>query len=310
MPAWTSPRPPSNTSTSKTTSRLYRTPPRVRPLDPTPARRPRLAPDLRSHRWLRTRRGRRAPRRPTARQCRHPAQVRHFALAQAALRNDPLDAAVLTAYGQAFKPASTPMADADLAETARKLIQWHRSTQGTSRAPRQYSEHATLGFAQRQQAGWSNTWNSKSPPWKKELARGRAGPRPARSQDQVHALAQLDGVGTLTAVSVAQSDARNWATSTSQQTTAALASLAPWTNKAAPGKANATSAADAPSSAALYARRRGTLARQTKATNGTIFTNACAWRQTGQRSRPDRRHAQTAPPNGSKHSVPIRPGTA
>src|SRR5271156_6144552 len=40
----------------------------------------------------------------------NPARVRHFALAQGGrAKNDPLDAAVLTAYGQALAPAATPV---------------------------------------------------------------------------------------------------------------------------------------------------------------------------------------------------------
>ncbi len=78
---------------------------------------------------------------------------------------------------------------------------------------RQYGEHATLPFAQRQQAKLVQHLEQQIAAVEKELA-AALGPRPARVQDQVHALAQLDGVGTTHRRERAQSDARTEATST------------------------------------------------------------------------------------------------
>ncbi len=57
----------------------------------------------------------------------NPARVRHFARAQGRLaKTDPIDTTVLTAYGTAFKPASTPAASASqkrLAELSARRAQ-------------------------------------------------------------------------------------------------------------------------------------------------------------------------------------------
>lgn len=50
----------------------------------------------------------------------NPARVRHFARAQGRLaKTDPIDTAVLSAYGTAFKPAATPVASA----TQKRLVE-------------------------------------------------------------------------------------------------------------------------------------------------------------------------------------------
>src|SRR5260370_28017331 len=66
----------------------------------------------------------------------NPAHVRHFALAQGQrAKNDPIDAAVLTAYGHALRPNATPLPQAVLAEL-RELVQWrHHLNEQLGRAP-------------------------------------------------------------------------------------------------------------------------------------------------------------------------------
>lgn len=197
----------------------------------------------------------------------NPAQVRHFALAQGGrAKNDPLDAAVLTAFGQALKPAPTPMADADLAEL-RGLIQWRDQLKEQVVRARQYSEHATLGFAQRQQAKLVKHLEQQIAAVEKELAAALA--RAPRVQDQVHALAQLDGVGTLTAVSVLSQMPELG--HLNRQQTAALAGLAPWTRQSGPWEGQRhIGGGRAVIRRALYMSAVG-LARQTKTTLGQFY---------------------------------------
>ncbi len=229
----------------------------------------------------------------------NPAQVRHFALAQGGrAKNDPLDAAVLTAFGQALKPAPTPMADADLAEL-RGLIQWRDQLKEQVVRARQYSEHATLGFAQRQQAKLVKHLEQQIAAVEKELAAALA--RAPRVQDQVHALAQLDGVGTLTAVSVLSQMPELGLLN--RQQTAALAGLAPVDQTKRPlGRPTPHRRRTRRHPPRALHERRGTGAPNQNDL-GTILPTPALGRQTGQ-SRPDRRHAQTAPPNESNTQSP------
>jgi transposase len=74
----------------------------------------------------------------------NPAQVRHFALAQGQrAKNDPIDAALLTAYGLALRPNATPVPQAVLAEL-RELVQWRDHLKEQLVRARQPAEHATL----------------------------------------------------------------------------------------------------------------------------------------------------------------------
>ena len=201
----------------------------------------------------------------------NPAQVRHFALAQGGrAKNDPLDAAVLTAHGQAFQPAPQPLADAALAEL-RALIQWRNQLKEQLVRTRQYSEHTTLRFAQRQQAKLVQHLKKQIAAVEKELAAALA--RTPRVQDQVKALAQLDGVGTLTAVSVLSQMPELG--QLNRQPTAALAGLAPWTRQSGPWEGQRhIGGGRAVIRRALYMAPSGWPANRDTLGNST---NACVW---------------------------------
>lgn len=160
----------------------------------------------------------------------NPAQVRHFALAQGRrAKNDPLDAEVLTAYGQALHPPPTPLPDAVLAQL-RALVQWRDQLKEQLTRTRQYGEHATLPFVQRQQAKLIQSLTAQIKAVEKELATVLA--QSPLVQEQIRELATLDGVGTLTAVSVLSQMPELG--QLNRQQAAALAGLAPWTRQSGP----------------------------------------------------------------------------
>jgi transposase len=160
----------------------------------------------------------------------NPAQVRHFALAQGGrAKNDPLDAAVLTAYGQSFTPAATPIPDAVLAEL-RALVQWRLQLKDQLTRTRQFGEQAILPVVRRQQAKLILHLEKQIDTVETELAKALA--RAPRCQAQVRELATLDGVGTLTAVSVLCQMPELG--QLNRQQAAALAGLAPWTRQSGP----------------------------------------------------------------------------
>jgi transposase len=160
----------------------------------------------------------------------NPAQVRHFALAQGRrAKNDPLDAAVLTAYGQAIQPAPTPVPDAVLAEL-RALIQWRDQLKEQLARTRMQGEHTELRFAQRQQTRLIAHLEKQLTGVEAELQRVLT--QAPKIQAQVQALDQLDGVGWLTALSVLSQMPELGRLNRGQ--TAALAGLAPWTRQSGP----------------------------------------------------------------------------
>jgi transposase len=160
----------------------------------------------------------------------NPAQVRHFALAQGRrAKNDPLDAAVLTAYGRALRPQATPVPDACLAEL-RALVQWRNHLKDQLAAARNQGEHATLPYVQKQQAKLVKYLAAQMEKVEAELA--AALERAPATQQQVHRLTQLDGVRTLTAVSVLSQLPELGQLNRGE--VAALAGLAPWTRQSGP----------------------------------------------------------------------------
>jgi transposase len=160
----------------------------------------------------------------------NPAQVRHFALAQGRrAKNDPLDAAVLTAYGHALQPASTPVPQAVLAEL-RALVQWRDQLKEQLARLRMQTEHLTLRFTQRQQAKLITHLKKQMAGVEAELERILA--LTPNVQAQVQALIELDGVGWITALSVFVHMPELGRLNRGQ--TAALAGLAPWTRQSGP----------------------------------------------------------------------------
>ena len=160
----------------------------------------------------------------------HPARVRHFAQAQGRrAKNDPIDAAVLTAFGQALRPPPTPVPDAALAEL-RDLVRWRQHLKEQLVATGNRTEHATAKFVARQQAKLVKQLQAQLQAVEAELA--AALKRSPQWQAQVQKLATLDGVGQLTAV-VTLSQMPELG-QLNRQEAAALAGLAPWTRQSGP----------------------------------------------------------------------------
>jgi transposase len=197
----------------------------------------------------------------------NPAQVRHFALAQGGrAKNDPLDAAVLTAYGQAFKPAAAPVPDAALAEL-RALVQWRDQLKEQLVRVRLQSEHVSLRFAQRQQAKLIAHLEKQMAAVEQELR--AALDRTPQVQARIQALTELDGVGLITALSVFSQMPELGKLNRGE--TAALAGLAPWTRQSGPWEGQRhIGGGRAVIRRALYMSALG-LARQTKTTLGRFY---------------------------------------
>jgi transposase len=160
----------------------------------------------------------------------NPAQVRHFALAQGQrAKNDPIDAALLTAYGQALCPAATPAPQSALSEL-RDLVQWRDHLKEQLTRARQVAEHAMRPFIGRQQVKEVAHLKKQMSAVEKEIAAALA--RAPQQKAQVEQLAKLDGVGTLTAVTVLSQMPELGRINRGQ--TAALAGLAPWTRQSGP----------------------------------------------------------------------------
>lgn len=160
----------------------------------------------------------------------NPARVRHFAQAQGRrAKNDPLDAATLTAFGQAFRPEPTPVPDAALAEL-RQLVRWRQHLQEQLIATTNRTEQTAIRFVRRQQAKVLRHLEAQLEAVEAELA--AALQRHPHWQAQVAKLTTLDGVGTLTAVTVLSHMPELGRLNRRQA--AALAGLAPWTRQSGP----------------------------------------------------------------------------
>jgi transposase len=160
----------------------------------------------------------------------NPAQVRHFALAQGQrAKNDPIDAALLTAYGQALHPLATPLPDAALAEL-RALVQWRAHLRDQLNAARNHAEHATLAYVKKQLARLAVYLERQMEKAEGELTAALL--RAPQWQEAVNKLVGLAGVGKLTAVSVLSHLPELGRLNRGQA--AALAGLAPWTRQSGP----------------------------------------------------------------------------
>lgn len=160
----------------------------------------------------------------------NPAQVRHFALAQGRrAKNDPLDAAVLTACGEALHPKPTPRPNAVLAEL-RALVQWRNHLKDQLCTACNQGEHATLPYVQKQQAKLVKHLTTQMAQVETQLTKVLA--QSPETQTQVQRLAELDGVRTLTAVSVLSQMPELG--QLNRGAAAALAGLAPWTRQSGP----------------------------------------------------------------------------
>jgi transposase len=160
----------------------------------------------------------------------NPARVRHFAQARGCgAKNDPLDAQTLSAFGQALAPPPTPVPDAVLAEL-RELVRWRTQLQAQLTALGNRAEHAATPFVTRQQARLVKALQAQLAAVEGEMA--AALQRAPHWRAQIQQLAELDGVGTLTAVAtLSQLPELGRA---NRREIAALAGLAPWTRQSGP----------------------------------------------------------------------------
>ena len=160
----------------------------------------------------------------------NPARVRHFAQAQGRrAKNDPIDAAVLTAFGQAMKPEPTPVPDAALAEL-RQLVRWRAYLKEQLVATTNRSEQTTVKFVARAQAKLTRQIQAQIQAVETELA--AALQRAPAWQAQILKLTELDGVGLITAVATLSQMPELGKIGRRQA--AALAGLAPWTRQSGP----------------------------------------------------------------------------
>jgi transposase len=160
----------------------------------------------------------------------NPARVRHFAQAQGRqAKNDPLDATVLTAFGQALRPAPTPVPDAGLTEL-RALVRWRAHLLAQRVATGNRSEHGTTKFVTRQQTKLGKQLAAQIEAAEAELKAALR--RLPPWQAQLVKLTELDGVGFLTAVAVLSQMPELGRCN--RQEAAALAGLAPWTRQSGP----------------------------------------------------------------------------
>lgn len=155
----------------------------------------------------------------------NPARVRAFARAQGRRdKSDPLDATTLTAFGQAMRPAPTPVPDAVQVQL-RELVRWRAHLQEQLIATTNRAEHPTSPFVRRAQAKLVRQLQRQLAEVEAELA--AALQRAPQWPERVQKLTSLDGVGLMTAVVVVSELAELGQANRRQMV--ALVGLAPWT---------------------------------------------------------------------------------
>lgn len=160
----------------------------------------------------------------------NPGHVRHFALSQGGrAKSDPLDCALLTAYGQAHRPAPAPKANPALAQM-RAMVDWRAQLKEQLVRARQHGEHTTEAFILKQQAKLCKHLQAQIDTVEKQLAKLVASS--PTHQEQVAVLDQMPGVGFITAITVLCHMPELG--QLNRQQAAALAGLAPWTRQSGP----------------------------------------------------------------------------
>jgi len=199
----------------------------------------------------------------------NPALVRHFALAQGQrAKNDPLDAAILTAYGLALQPEPTPPRE-PARDELRALVQWRDHVKEQLMRTGQTVEHGVPAYVARQQKKLVAHLKKQMAAVEKECQSALA--RTPQIQAQVRQLEQLDAVGTVTALSVL-SHLPELGT-LNRQEAAALAGLAPWVRQSGPWEGQRhIGGGRAAVRRALYMSAVG-LARMKKTTLGKFYAH-------------------------------------
>lgn len=160
----------------------------------------------------------------------NPGHVRHFALSQGIrAKSDPLDCVLLTAYGQAHKPAPAPKPNAALRQM-RALVDWRAQLRDHRVRAHQQAEHTTDAFLLKQQAKLTKHLDAQIATVETELAKLVA--RSATHQEQVAVLDEIPGIGFVTAITVLSHLPELG--QLNRQQAAALAGLAPWTRQSGP----------------------------------------------------------------------------
>lgn len=160
----------------------------------------------------------------------NPGHVRHFALSQGGrAKSDPLDCALLTAFGRAHRPAPAPKPNPALAQM-RALVDWRAQLREQLGRARQHGEHATDPFVLKQQAKLEKHLAAQMKDVEKQLSKAVAASAP--HQAQVEILDQLPGIGFITAITVLSHMPELG--HLNRQQAGALAGLAPWTRQSGP----------------------------------------------------------------------------
>jgi transposase len=160
----------------------------------------------------------------------NPGHVRHFALSQGGrAKSDPLDCVLLTAYGQAHKPAPAPKPNPALMQM-RALVDWRAQLKEQRVRARQHSEHSTDAFILKQQTKLIKHLDAQIETVEKQLAKLVASS--ATHQEQVNVLDKMPGIGFVTALTVLCHMPELG--QLNRQQAAALAGLAPWTRQSGP----------------------------------------------------------------------------
>ena len=160
----------------------------------------------------------------------NPGHVRHFALSQGSrAKSDPLDCALLTAYGQAHQPAPATKPNATLLHL-RALVDWRAQLKEQLTRLRLQAEHLTGSFILKAQAKLCKYLQAQIEAAEKQLAQAVADS--PHHRQQVQALDQMPGVGFITAIT-ALAHMPELGTLNRRQA-AALAGLAPWIRQSGP----------------------------------------------------------------------------
>jgi len=160
----------------------------------------------------------------------NPMQTRAFARATGQrAKNDPLDAASLSAYGAALRPDPTPAPAAGQTELA-ALVSWREQLKAALTVAKNQAEHHEQKFVWAEHAKLVRHLESRLAAVTVELNALLA--RHEAKQKQVNRLVEISGVGVLTAVTVLAQMPELGTLNRGQA--AALAGLAPWTRQSGP----------------------------------------------------------------------------
>ncbi len=172
----------------------------------------------------------------------NPGHVRHYALSQGGrAKSDPLDCALLTAYGQAHQPAPALKPNPALLPCA----PWWTGgllKEQLVRA-RQHGEHTTDAFLlQRTGQARANIWPPASRRWKNNWPIWSP-PRSDQQGTESPLLDEMPGVGFITAITVLCHMLASWASSIARASRGARRGWRPGSAKAGRGTASGISAA-------------------------------------------------------------------